>query len=372
MQDLRGYTGFGSASAVAHPKKANENNHRGVSLNMPAVSVASTVLNERDDIDALVESLMQQTLAPAEVIIVDGGSTDGTWERLEAARSKYPTLVPIRDESCNLQRSPGPIARGRNIATAAASSDVVACADAGCTYGPDWLANLTAPIFNGNSQYSVGGSYIDPTKTDPTKTDPTKTDPTNYSVWDVASAPFFGVKLNPDAATKSCTARSMAFRKELWQRVGGFPETVFLGEDTVFDSKVRKLVTPAFAERAKASYQPRHTFRSALRQMVGYSVTDGVLGGRSARLWRNMARCFVEILAALALVYSPIPLLCVLVLEVYFAFRLDWTDLRKVPIRTLGARLVFSLIVPWVVAWYQTVGSITKKSRPNRQNFTLE
>ncbi len=321
---------------------------------MPAVSVASTVLNESDDIDSLVESLMRQTLAPAEVIIVDGGSTDGTWERLQAARAKYPTLVPIRDESCSLQHSPGPIARGRNVAIAAASSDIVATADAGCTYHPDWLANLTAPIFAGDSQYSVGGSYIDSA---------------NSTVWDVASAPFFGVKLNPDAATKSCTARSMAFRKELWRRVGGFPEDVFLGEDTVFDSEVRKLVAPAFPERAKASYQPRHTFRSALRQMVSYSVTDGVLGGRSARLWRNLARCLAEILAILALVYSPIPLLCVLVLETYFAFRLDWRDLPKSSMRVLAARLIFSLLVPWVVAWYQTVGSITKKNRPNRQNI---
>lgn len=322
---------------------------------MPSLSVASTVLNERDDIDSLVESLMRQTLAPAEVIIVDGGSTDGTWERLEAARLKYPTLMPIRDESCSLQRSPGPIARGRNVGIAAASSDVVACADAGCTYHQDWLANLTAPIFDGVSSYAVGGSYLDPA---------------NATIWDVASAPFFGVKLNPDAPTKSCTARSMAFRKELWQRVGGFPETVFLGEDTAFDSKVRKVVTPAFPERAKAAYQPRHTFRSALRQMVSYSVTDGVLGGRSARLWRNIARCIAEILAAVALIYSPIPLLGVLALEAYFAFRLDWTDLRHVPLKTLGARLIFSLLVPWVVAWYQTVGSITKKNRPNRQNFT--
>jgi glycosyltransferase involved in cell wall biosynthesis len=322
---------------------------------MPSVSVASTVLNERDDIDALVESLMQQTLAPAEVIIVDGGSTDGTWERLEAARSKYATLVPIRDESCSLQRSPGPIARGRNVGIAAATSDIVACADAGCTYHPSWLANLTAPILDGGSSYSVGGSYIDPA---------------SATIWDIASAPFFGVKLNPDAATKSCTARSMAFRKDLWQRVGGFPETVFLGEDTVFDSQARKLATPAFPERAKAAYQPRHTFRSALRQMVSYSVTDGVLGGRSARLWRNIARCAAEILAVLALVYSPIPLLCVLALEVYFAFRLDWTDLRKTPLRAWSARLIFSLIVPWVVAWYQSVGAITKKNRPNRQNFT--
>jgi len=325
---------------------------------MPAVSVAATVLNERDDIDSLVESLMRQTLAPAEVIIVDGGSTDGTWEHLEAARLRYPALIPIRDETCSLQNSPGPIARGRNIGIAAASSDVVVCADAGCTYHPDWLANLTAPIFAGIAQYSIGGSYMDAN---------------NSTVWDVASAPFFGVKLSPDAATKSCTARSMAFRKELWQRVGGFPETVFLGEDTAFDAKVREIVTPAFPERAKASYQPRHTFRSALRQMVSYSVTDGVLGGRSARLWRNLARCLAEILAVLALAYSPIPLVWVLALEIYFALRLDWSDLRKAPLRTfletLGARLAFSLIVPWVVAWYQTVGSITKKNRPNRQNL---
>lgn len=320
--------------------------------------MAATVLNESEDIDSLVASLAGQTLAPAEIVIVDGGSTDGTWERLEAARAKYRNLVPIRDTSCSLQNSPGPIARGRNVGIAAASSDVVACADAGCTYHPEWLARLTAPMLDGPSgprfEYAVGGSYIDPTTS---------------TVWDVASAPFFGVKLDPDAATKSCTARSMAFRKELWKRVGGFPETVFLGEDTAFDAKVRKLVTPAFPAGAKASYQPRHTFRSAARQMISYSLTDGVLGGRSARLWRNIARCVVEVVAVLALVYSVIPLLCVLALEIYFAFRLDWTDLRKTSLRTLGARLAFSLVVPWIVARYQTQGSITKTNRPNRQNF---
>src|SRR5258708_32446993 len=107
---------------------------------MPGVNVASTVLNESDVIDGVVESLMGQRLAAAEVVIVDGGSSDGTWERLQAAQSKYPPLVLIRDESCSLQHSPGPIARGRTIAIAAASSDVVACADAGCTYDPGWLA----------------------------------------------------------------------------------------------------------------------------------------------------------------------------------------------------------------------------------------
>ena len=326
---------------------------------MQAVSVASTVLNEVDDIDALVESVMRQTFAPAEFIVVDGGSTDGTWERLQAARAKYPTLVPVRDESCSLQRCPGPIARGRNVATAAASSEIVAFTDAGCTHDADWLANLTSPIREGDSEYALGGSWIDPSKS---------------TVWDVASAPFFGVKLNAEAATKSCTARSMAFRKDLWKRVGGFPETVFLGEDTIFDSKVRKIVVPAFPEHAKARYQPRHTFRSAVRQMISYSVTDGVLGGRSTRLWRNVLRCVAEILAIAALFYfrtsySAIPFMFVIALEIYFAFRLDWKDIRKASPKTWAGRLAFSLAVPWIVAWHQSSGGITKKNRPNRQNF---
>jgi hypothetical protein len=108
--------------------------------------------------------------------------------------------------------------------------------------------------------------------------------------------------------------------------------------------------------------------------MISYSVTDGVLGGRSARLWRNVLRCVAEILAIAALVYlplpySPIPFLIVIALEIYFAFRLDWNDIRKAPLKTRAGRLAFSLAVPWIVAWYQSFGSITKKNRPNRQNF---
>jgi glycosyltransferase involved in cell wall biosynthesis len=320
-----------------------------------AVSVAATVLNEVDDIPSLVASLTDQTLMPAEIIVVDGGSTDGTWEWLLNAKSQYPTLIPIRDESCNLKHSPGPIARGRNVGVTIATSEIVACADAGCTYRPDWLANLTAPIVSGTAEYAVGGSCLDPVA------------PT---VWDIASAPFFGVKLNPNEPTKSCTARSMAFRKELWQRVGGFPETVLLGEDTLFDAKVRKTVTPAFAERAKAFYRPRHTLKSALRQLASYAIADGALGIRPARLFRNFARCIVEVLAIIALRWNPIPLLAILALENYFAFRLDWRSLQRASFRVLVARLIFSLLVPWVVTWNQIKGGITKASLPNRQNVS--
>lgn len=178
---------------------------------MPAVTVTSTVLNEVEDIDELVSTLTQQTLRP-EVIIVDGGSTDGTWERLQAAQSKYTNLRAIRDESCNLKACPGPIARGRNVGIAAATSDVVACADAGCIYDAEWLARLTAPILNGSAEYALGGSCVDPQ---------------DQTIWDLASAPFFGLKQRADGTTKSCTARSMAFRKNLWSELADFPKTLF-------------------------------------------------------------------------------------------------------------------------------------------------
>jgi glycosyltransferase involved in cell wall biosynthesis len=321
---------------------------------MSSVSVVATVLNEAGDIDRLVTGLMQQTLEPAEVIIVDGGSSDGTWERLQAAKAKYPRLIPVRDDSCRLPNSPGPISRGRNVAIAAASSDVVACTDAGCSYKPDWLEKLTASIRSGESDYALGGTCLDPEE---------------RTVWDIASAPFLGIKLSVDAETKSCTARSMAFRKQLWERVGGFPEDMLFGEDTVFDLKARGMVRPAFVPNAKAFYRPQLTLRSALRQLARYSVSDGVAKVRVARLLRNLARCVVETVAVLALVRTTIPLLCVLVLEIYFAFQLDWRSLRGASLRVLAGRLFFSLLVPWVVAWSHIKGRITKVNQPNRQNL---
>jgi hypothetical protein len=320
---------------------------------MPAISVIATILNEVEDIDGLVSSLVRQTLAPAEIIVVDGGSTDGTWERLQAGSLEYPNLKAIQDQSCSLKESPGPIARGRNVAIAAACSEVIACADAGCVYGPDWLARLTEPIRNGQAEYALGGSCLDADE---------------QTTWDIASAPFFGIKLDPNQKTKSCTARSMAFRKDLWQRVGGFPETS-LTEDSLFDQRVRAIVQPAFPERAKAHYRPRHTLKTAIRDLGRYATLDGVMDIRRGRLLRNLARCLAEVLAVALLTRTIIPLACVLVLEIYFAFRLDWKSFPgKTSVRQLSARLFFSLIVPWLVAWKHIMGALTKTNQPNRQN----
>lgn len=319
---------------------------------MPAVSVIATVLNEAESIARLVESLAAQVPPAAEIVVVDGGSIDGTWEWLSEA-AVYSTLRPIRDESCSLKFTPGPISKGRNVAIAAASSDLIACADAGCTYAPNWLAELTAPLQRGEAEYSLGGACLDPR---------------DATAWDLASAPFFGVKMEADAPTKSCTARSMAFTKTLWRRLGGFPETVFFGEDTLFDLEARRLTPPAFPRNAKAVYRPRNSLVSACRQMARYAVSDGILGVRRTRLMRNGARCIAEVAAVAVLPWTWIPFAIVAVAVLYFAFAPDWLFLRTANPRILVARLIFSLAVPWIIAINQIRGGLTKKNLVNPQN----
>lgn len=324
---------------------------------MQPVSIVATVLNEAQDIGRVVPTLLEQDPPAAEVIVVDGGSSDGTWEWLAAAQAATERaatrLVAIRDETCSLKHSPGPVSRGRNVAIAAAKSQIIACADAGCTYAPDWLANLTRPLVAGQARYALGGSCLDPA---------------GHTVWDVASAPFFSIKLAPNEPTKSCTARSMAFTTELWREIGGFPEHVLVGEDTLFDLEARSRTRPYFAPNAKALYRPQNSFRSATHQMARYAISDGQAGVRWSRMFRNAARCLAEIVVLALLPVTWIPFLAIFALELWYAFRRDWRFLPRFGLRAILARFAFSVAVPWVVAVNHIRGRFSTERLTNKQN----
>jgi len=317
------------------------------------VSIVATVLNEIEDIGRGVTSLLGQEPPAAEVVVVDGGSKDGTWEWLAGMQEKDPRLVAIRDETCSLKYCAGPISRGRNVAIVAAQMETIATADAGCTYRPDWLKNLTAPLVAGKAEYALGGSCLDPE---------------DHTLWDVASAPFFSIKLGLDEPTKSCTARSMAFTKDLWEQIGGFPEEVLIGEDTLFDFDARRLTTPAFVANAKALYCPRNSFRSACQQMARYAASDGMARVRMTRLFRNAARCLLEVLALACLRWTVVPLLVMAAVESWYAYHRDWQYLRGFGVKAVLARFAFSVAVPWVVAVNHAYGLFSTRPLTNRQN----
>ena len=343
------------------------------------ISIIATVLNESAALPALLHSLSLQTTPPDRIVIVDGGSTDGTWEALLAAVSTLPHLRPLRDASCSRKFSAGPIARGRNVAIHTAETEIIACVDAGCSYAPEWLGHLTAPLRDGSAEYVLGGSCLDLGQA---------------SLADLAAAPFLGVKLDADAPTKSCTARSMAFTTAAWARAGGFPETLFIGEDVLFDQRMRASARTVFVSGAKAIYTPRLSFGQAISQLGSYAIADGVAGLRPVRLLRNVLRCAGMLVAALLIAVQlsralrpavdrgVLPALwpawliaaAVMFLEVYWALRLDFGSMLRLPqVRRrlaglLPARLALSLLVPWIVSSHQLLGMLRKAYRVNRQN----
>src|SRR5437867_2014241 len=99
------------------------------------VSLVATVKDAGPYIQPFLDSIRAQSRQPDEVIVVDGGSSDGTWEALQRADG----LLAISEPGAN-------IARGRNVAVRAATHDVIAVTDADCVLDPDWLANIVGPI----------------------------------------------------------------------------------------------------------------------------------------------------------------------------------------------------------------------------------
>jgi dolichol-phosphate mannosyltransferase len=72
-----------------------------------ALSLLSVIIPARDEegcIASTVEHLyveLRLRNVPHEIVVVDDGSTDGTWKALEGARERIPTLVPVRNPGLN-------------------------------------------------------------------------------------------------------------------------------------------------------------------------------------------------------------------------------------------------------------------------------
>ncbi len=121
------------------------------------VSVIATVFNEREAIERLLQSLEAQSRRPDEVVITDGGSTDGTLDTLSAWVASG--RLPLRA----FKKSGANISEGRNAAIAMATSDVIAVTDAGVWLEDGWLEALVAP-FEAQSSFpfvaAVAGWFV--------------------------------------------------------------------------------------------------------------------------------------------------------------------------------------------------------------------
>lgn len=224
------------------------------------VSLIMTVRNESASLPRLLDSVLAQTLPPDDVVIVDGGSTDGT----QAVARSYAVRLPVR-----LIEKPGAnISQGRNAAIEAARCDIVAVTDAGVRLDPRWLEALTAPFDEGDYADVVSGFFLP---------DPQ----TPFEVAMGATVLPALEDINPETFLPS--SRSVAFRKSAWAAVGGYPAWLDYCEDLVFDMALREHgFRFVFAPGALVYFRPRATLRDYYVQYYRYARGDG-----KADLWRK-------------------------------------------------------------------------------------
>ena len=228
------------------------------------VSVITTLLNERQSAPALLGSLAGQSRSADELVVADGGSTDGTQELVDAAARGGGAGVPPATH-IRLLRVPGAnISTGRNRAIAAAAHDTIAATDGGVVLAPGWLERLTAPLARHADLAGVSGFFVASPQT----------------LWERA----LGATTLPEVEEITPTgflpsSRSVAFRRSVWDAAGRYPEWLDYCEDLVFDLALTERCGPLrFQPRAVARFRPRPTPATFFRQYYRYARGDGKAG----------------------------------------------------------------------------------------------
>ena len=220
------------------------------------ISVVATVRNERVSIADFIETLLSQTTAPAEIVIVDGESSDGTREILQAyADTGKITLI---SQDCN-------IALGRNLGIAKASSPFIAVTDAGCRVEPTWLAHITTCFADPERPDVVAGNF--------------KFESHSEFEQAVVLATFSPNREDSEVARYYPSSRSAAFTKAAWQRAQGYPEWLYAAEDTLFNIRLRQLGCKfVFCREAIVRWRPRENWKALAKQRFNFSRGNSRVG----------------------------------------------------------------------------------------------
>lgn len=217
-------------------------------------SIVLTVLNEGSGMTELLNALLAQSTPPDEIVVVDGGSRDDTIDVLKAYAQRDPRIKWHFEPGVN-------IARGRNLAIARAQGEIIAVTDGGCQPEADWLRELLAPFANDPTVGAVGGRFV----------------PSSGSRFEY----YCGLMSVPDLGGESQRGmfygRSSAFRKQLWARVGGYPEWLYTAEDTLFAICAGRLTDYkiVYAPDSVLHWRPRPTLRKMAKMFYLYGRGNG-------------------------------------------------------------------------------------------------
>ncbi|GAB2987242.1 glycosyltransferase [Nocardioides montaniterrae] len=234
------------------------------------LSIVTTVLDDADGLRELLDRLVPQMGPADELVVVDGGSTDGTHDLIGSAGERDPRIRLIVEPGAG-------ISRGRNIGIAAAANEHIACTDAGCVPVAGWLDAFRAAV----SQCSDASLFTGTYRVVADAPWERALAAAGYPLVEELARPtplvrVYGRLLGRSFDATMPTGRSVAFTREAWQLAGGFPEHLQTGEDVTFGRAIAAAGGRAVLVRdAEVSWAQRPTLRSNLTMYRRYGEGSG-------------------------------------------------------------------------------------------------
>ena len=225
----------------------------------PEVTIVMPVLNEERHLPQVLRSVMEQDypLSRLEVLVVDGGSVDRTREIVRELAARFPA-VRIK----LLDNPKGIISAAMNIGIRNAQGEVILRVDGHCILAADYVRRCLEYLFRsgadnvGGPAQPVGETYV------------------GEVVALATSSPFGHGGSTYRYSQQEGDVDTVflgAFRRDLFERIGGYDEGLICVEDFELNQRIRAaggrvLLTPAI----KVWYITRSSLLGVVKQYFRY------------------------------------------------------------------------------------------------------
>ena len=220
------------------------------------VTVVVVALNSAEPLPALFAGLHGQTVSPAEIVVVDRGSSDATISLLHAWSPPPSTVFSV------IRATGASISEARNVAVEAAAFDSILVTEADAIPDATWIQQLWGALQSGAE---VAGGQVRAAASTAREL--------------VLSAVRGATASRATEAVFVPSGRNLAFRVSAWDAVGGYPEWLAAGEDAVFATALRAHGTRIdYAAGAVTTWRSSIGFRDFLANAYRSSKACGEAG----------------------------------------------------------------------------------------------
>lgn len=225
---------------------------------LPKVSILIPVYNAEHLVHRAIDSALSQAYSNIEIVIVNDGSADGTWQVLQKYQKQYPEKIKIFS-----QKNQG-LGATRNLLLNKATGDYIINLDADDWLKPDYIETMLSSLGGGDIAISGFERYD-----------------TDYQFRDRRIPP---IKPNSYIKFRFCTTAGKMFRTQFLCHNKLHYEAINMGEDTLFNilayscaTHIKILPYSGYCcyESARSmahteKYSKKKSFCTLMQTLVGY------------------------------------------------------------------------------------------------------